>query len=331
MNEKLFAPTLILILFSVVGLTVPTAGAGVLQQTALAQPVIDADILIQETRDEVEQEIEQEAEQEAEQDQEQEQENEQSADQSNAADVSQDESNEQANVIETGDNTASTTQVGDNDAVDNEVEAESEGGDSGDAEAEKDSEASSTGGESGNAEAELEQGVSNEAITIQDSSADNNILANENQFGDDIALIDQENIADQDALNVGVQDQDLTQTIDQIQEAANLNVDRDVQIGIQRPPPPPPEPEEPPTQPPGTPGEPGPPGPTPPEEEGVWCYVNDILVGGATFLVCFNTQSECDAAQAADPFAATECTERPEFPPGCVPDPVEFPRAACVA
>jgi hypothetical protein len=56
---------------------------------------------------------------------------------------------------------------------------------------------------------------------------------------------------------------------------------------------------QPPTQPP----EEEPPGP-PPEEEGVWCYVNDILVGGATFLVCFNTQSECEAAQAADPFAA---------------------------
>src|SRR5918999_1476653 len=125
MTAKLIA-TLILIVFSVVGLTVPTGGGAL--QSALAQPVIDADTLVQETRDEVEQEIEQEAEQEAEQEQEQEQENEQSAEQSNTATVSQDEENNQANVLETGDNTASTTQVGDNDAIGNEVEAESEGG-----------------------------------------------------------------------------------------------------------------------------------------------------------------------------------------------------------
>src|ERR671919_1494015 len=85
---------------------------------ATAQNVIDADTLTQEITDEVDQEIEQEAEQEAEQEQEQEQSNEQSADQSNAADVSQDETNNQVNVLETGDNTASTTQVGNNDAVD---------------------------------------------------------------------------------------------------------------------------------------------------------------------------------------------------------------------
>src|ERR671915_147517 len=179
------------------------------QQLATAQNLIDADEFTQTITDEVEQEIEQEAEQEAEQEQEQEQENEQSAEQSNTADVSQDEENNQANAIVTGDNTASTTQIGENAAVDNEVEAESEGGDAGDAEAEKDSEASSTGGGSGDASASLEQSVDNEATPIQDSSADGNILSNENEFGDDVAIVDQDNIADQDALNVGIQDQDL--------------------------------------------------------------------------------------------------------------------------
>jgi hypothetical protein len=215
MTKKLTA--LMLIVFSVVGFSVPTGGGAL--QTALAQ-VIDADSLIQETRDQVEQEIEQEAEQEAEQEQEQDQSNEQSAEQSNEAEVSQDESNEQANAIVTGDNTASTTQVGDNEAVDNELEAESEGGDAGDT------------------SADLSQNVDNEATTIQDSSADGNVLTNENVFGDDIAVIDQENIAEQNAANIGIQEQDLTQTIDQIQQAANLNVDFDVQVGVQQPPPP---------------------------------------------------------------------------------------------
>jgi hypothetical protein len=203
------------------------------QQLATAQNLIDADEFTQTIEDEVEQEIEQEAEQEASQEQNQDQSNDQSADQSNDATVSQDETNEQANAIITGDNTASTTQVGDNDAVGNEVEAESEGGDSGDAYAKKYSKASSEGGDAGDAEAELEQEVENEATTIQDSSADDNILSNENTFGDDVAIVDQDNIADQDALNVGIQDQDLTQDITQDQDAANVNVDFDFQYGFQ--------------------------------------------------------------------------------------------------
>ena len=203
------------------------------QQLATAQNLIDADEFTQTITDEVNQEIEQEAEQEAEQEQEQEQENEQSAEQSNEATVSQDETNEQANAIVTGDNTASTTQVVDNDAIGNEVEAESEGGDAGDAKAKKYSKASSEGGAGGDAVAALEQSVSNEATTIQDSSADDNILSNENTFGDDVAIVDQDNIADQDALNVGIQDQDLTQDITQDQDAANVNVDFDFQYGFQ--------------------------------------------------------------------------------------------------
>ena len=69
------APTILAMFILLLVLVVPTGG-GVLQST-LAQVDVDADTLIQETRDQVEQEIEQEAEQEAEQEQEQEQENDQ--------------------------------------------------------------------------------------------------------------------------------------------------------------------------------------------------------------------------------------------------------------
>src|SRR5918998_1116082 len=162
------------------------------QQLATAQNLIDADEFTQTITDEVNQEIEQEAEQEAEQEQEQEQENEQEAEQSNEATVSQDETNEQANAIVTGDNTASVTQLGDNDAIGNEVE---------------------------------EQSVTNEAAVTQDSSADDNILSNENTFGDDVAIVDQDNILEQNALNVGIQEQDIDQDIDQEQLAANVNFD----------------------------------------------------------------------------------------------------------
>ncbi|MDQ4013711.1 MAG: hypothetical protein M3146_08320 [Thermoproteota archaeon] len=54
--------SLLVVMFTLVGFVVPT---GILQTTqpALAQPVVDADTIIQETTDEVDQEIEQEAEQ----------------------------------------------------------------------------------------------------------------------------------------------------------------------------------------------------------------------------------------------------------------------------
>src|SRR5919107_766702 len=148
-------------------------------QTTLAQDEED-NTLAQSIVDRTFQEIEQEGEQEAE--------------------VSQDEENNQANVLDTGDNTASTTQVGDNDAVGNKVAAESEGGDSGDAKAKKHSEASTSGGDSGDASADLSQNVTNTATTVQDSSADDNILANENTFAEDIALIDQDNLSEEDEL-----------------------------------------------------------------------------------------------------------------------------------
>ena len=149
-------------IFTLLLVLVEPSGGGVLQST-LAQVDVDADTLIQETRDEVEQEIEQEAEQEAEQEQEQEQSNEQSADQSNTADVSQDEENNQVNV----------------------------------------------------------------------GAGDGNVITNENEFGDDDTIVDQDNLAEQDAVNVGLQDQDLTQTIDQVQDATNLNFDFDFQYGFQ--------------------------------------------------------------------------------------------------
>src|SRR5919106_5067750 len=144
-------------------------------QTTLAQDE-EENTLAQSIVDRTFQEIEQEGEQGAEQEQEQDQSNDQSAEQSNTADVSQDETNDQANVLDTGDNTASTTQVGDNDAVGNKIKAQSEGGDSGAAKAKKHSEASTSGGDSGDASPDLSQNVNNTATTIQDSSADDNIL-----------------------------------------------------------------------------------------------------------------------------------------------------------
>jgi hypothetical protein len=199
-------------------LAVLAVPSGLLQATVAQE---EEDTLAQSIVDRTFQEIEQEAEQ----GQEQTQSNDQSSNQSNTADVSQDEINDQANVLDTGDNTASTTQVGDNDAVDNKVKAESEGGDSGDAKAKKHSEAESSGGDSGDASADLSQNVNNTATTIQDSSADDNILANENTFGDDIALIDQDNLSEQDELNLGLQDEDTTQL------AENINFD--FQYGFQ--------------------------------------------------------------------------------------------------
>jgi hypothetical protein len=95
-KAKLIAPTILAMFILLLVLVVPSGG-WVLQSTQ-AQVDVDADTLIQETRDEVEQEIEQEGEQEAEQDQEQNQENDQNAEQSNEATASQNEDNNQVNV-----------------------------------------------------------------------------------------------------------------------------------------------------------------------------------------------------------------------------------------
>jgi hypothetical protein len=84
----------------------------------------------------------------------------------------------------------------------------------------------------------------------QDSSSNDNVLDNNNDFGVDGTAIGQDNEADEDAANVGVQDKDATQEQDQTQDAVNTNLDFDVQVGQQLPPQvqeEPPGPEEPPT------------------------------------------------------------------------------------
>jgi hypothetical protein len=164
-KAQLMAPTIIAMFILLLVLVVPSGG-WVLQST-LAQVDVDADTLIQETRDEVEQEIGQEVEQEAEQDQEQNQENNQNAEQSNKATASQNEENNQVNV----------------------------------------------------------------------GAGDGNVITNVNEFGDDDTIVDEDNLADQDAANVGVQEQDATQDIDQVQDATNFNFDFDFQYGFQADPP----------------------------------------------------------------------------------------------
>jgi hypothetical protein len=154
------------------------------------------------------------------------------------------------------------------------------------------------------------------ATSVQDSSSDDNVLEDSNEFGDEAAVIDQDHTAEeQDAVNVGLQDEDATQEQEQEQDAANINVDSDVQEGTQRPQQQPPPPTEEP--------------PIPPEEEGVWCYVSEIPGTSIEFDVCFNTQSECETAQAADVNAISECRRFDEFPPNCVPN-IQFLEAACV-
>ena len=135
---------------------------------------------------------------------------------------------------------------------------------------------------SGDSDAEEAQEVDDEATSAQDSSSDDNVLENDNDFGDDIAAIGQDNEADQDAVNVGVQEQDATQDIDQEQDAANVNVDFDIQVGqqVERQPPPPPEP----------------PGP-PPEERGIFCASVNVgtVEDPARFTSCFSTLERCEA------------------------------------
>jgi hypothetical protein len=163
---------------------------------------VNAQDIVQETIQEIDQDIDQ--------DQDQEQDAENNADQRNEATVDQSEENNQANVIDTGDNTATVSQAGANEAIGNKVEAEG-----GEAEAKGKKVKGDVEAEGGDAEAELEQEVENEATIYQDSSADDNVQTNVNTFGDDTATIDQDNIADQTAVNIGVQDQDATQDADQ--------------------------------------------------------------------------------------------------------------------
>jgi len=194
------------------------------QQFAAATILSDDDHveqnLAQRLVDDTRQRIDQNAEQDQRQDQDQR--IDQDIDQTNTADVDQSEENNQANVIDTGDNTATTTQVVDNDANENTLEAKSSGGDA-EAKGDKYSHPSATGGSS-EAEAEIEQEGSNTATTTQDSSADDNVQVNTNTFGNDFAFVDQDNTADQDAVNVGVQtqEQDINQYATNTDLTANV-------------------------------------------------------------------------------------------------------------
>jgi hypothetical protein len=63
------------------------------------------------------------------------------------------------------------------------------------------------------------------------SSADSNVLDNNNEFGDDVPVIDQENTAEQDAVNVGAQDADQDVDQDAIQEDLNFQFGFSQQTG----------------------------------------------------------------------------------------------------
>ena len=195
--------------------------------------------------DDTRQSIDQDQDQDASQDQDQDQSARNDADQSNTASVSQPETNTQSNVLATGDNDATTSQSGSNEADDNDANAASSGGSGGSGKCcddnkhddwkkdhkDKCDSCSGSGGDSkAIAKVGIDQDVDNTATTVQDSSADNNRLTNNNEFGDDVAVVDQDNTADQDATNIGVQDQDPDQ--DQDQDADNFNFDFDLQYGF---------------------------------------------------------------------------------------------------
>jgi hypothetical protein len=198
------------------------------QQAAIAQDFSPPQDFAQSIIDETNQDIAQD--QDIDQDQDQDQDASNDADQSNEATVSQDETNEQSNVLVTGDNEATTTQSGSNEAT-GEAAAASEGGSGGDIKKVKKSKWVDSSGGSSEAEAEvgIEQEVDNEAVTVQDSSATGNTLSNENTFGNDVAVVDQDNTADQTAVNLGFQDQDATQD----QDADQTDTDFNFQYGFQ--------------------------------------------------------------------------------------------------
>jgi hypothetical protein len=159
------------------------------------------------------------------------------------------------------------------------------------------------------------------ATSVQDSSADDNVLDDNNQFGDEDAAIDQDNTEDQDDANVGLQDQDEVQEQDEAQDAANTNFDLDVQEGVQQEFP---LPTPTPTQPPGQPGE--------PPEDPVFCFTwNDLDVGPGEPPIrqttCLPTQQECqefreDLGLNAGVELTSECQRFEETPSGALcPDP----------
>jgi hypothetical protein len=172
--------------------------------------------LAQDLVDRTRQEIAQRADQE--QTQELDQEIDQELTQTNEANIDQSEENAQSNTITTGDNTAS----GSNSVSGSSVASEATGGDACCPD-KKDSK--SSGGTGGSAEAS--SSIEQEVAIAQDSSADDNTQTNVNEFGDDVAVVDQDNRATQDAVNVGVQTQD--QDINQYA----TNVDFTAQVGEQ--------------------------------------------------------------------------------------------------
>lgn len=162
----------------------------------------------------------------------------------------------------------------------------------------------------GDALGSLEQDVDDEATTEQDSSADDNVLANDNEFGEDIAVVDQDNEAEQDAANIGLQEQEQELT----QDAANIDVNRQVAEQVQT------LTEEPPTE--------------PPEDEGVYCYTLTTAPGLPPLLPfneCFSTVEQCqegrDVWRNNPTVVASQCERFEEPPPGCVPQnpPEELP------
>ena len=189
--------------------------------------------LAQRLVDETRQRIDQDADIRQTQEQDKEVEAENELEQSNEAEVSQDETNEQSNAIVTGDNTATATQIGDNDVVGSALAAEATGGEGGDViiKHKPKDDHSYSGGSGGSAEASssIEQEVDNEFSAEQDSSANDNILVNENEFGDDIAVVDQDNVAEQTAVAVGVQTAEQDADINQYA----TNVDLTAQLGNQ--------------------------------------------------------------------------------------------------
>jgi hypothetical protein len=124
----------------------------------------------------------------------------------------------------------------------------------------------------------LADGIIDETSTsLQDSSSDDNLLGGSNEFGNEDAAIDQDNTEEQDDANVGLQDQDGVQEQDESQDAANTNVDSDVQVGEQLPPEPEPEPE-------------------PPTEE-QFCF-DFIMPGFGQIRGCTDTLAACQNLQA---------------------------------
>jgi hypothetical protein len=127
----------------------------------------------------------------------------------------------------------------------------------------------------------LADGIIDEtSASLQDSSSDDNLLGGSNEFADEDAAIDQDNTEEQDDANVGLQDQDGVQEQDESQDAANTNVDSDVQVGEQLPPTPEPEPE---------------PEPLPPTEQ-VFCF-DFILATFGQIQACTETLAACEDLQ----------------------------------